>query len=64
MSSLPLGCFFAAPALKLAQWSEYAAGVVTPAQLLLTLRTRDDDSREPQAQEHSAGGLELPKVLA
>lgn len=63
VSSLPLSWFFAAPGLKLAQWSENAAGVLTPAELL-TLRTRDDDSREPQAQEHSAGGLELPKVLA
>lgn len=55
---------FAAPGLKIAEWPDKAAGVLPPADLVLTLRIRDDDSREVQAQAQSARGLELLEELA
>jgi tRNA threonylcarbamoyladenosine biosynthesis protein TsaE len=55
---------FAAPGLKIAEWPDKAAGVLPAADLVLTLRIRDDDSRELQAQAQSARGLELLEVLA
>lgn len=55
---------FATPGLKLAEWPEKAAGVLPLADLVLTLRICDDDSRELQAQAQSARGLQLLEVLA
>ena len=55
---------FAAPGLKLAEWPEKAAGVLPVADLVLTLRIRDDDSRELLAQAQSARGTELLEALA
>lgn len=55
---------FAAPGLKIAEWPDKAAGVLPPADLVLTLHIRDDDSRELQARAHSARGLQLLEMLA
>jgi tRNA threonylcarbamoyladenosine biosynthesis protein TsaE len=55
---------FAAPGLKIAEWPEKAAGVLPPADLVLTLRIRDDDSREALAQAQSARGQQLLEALA
>ena len=55
---------FAAPGLKIAEWPEKAAGVLPLADLVLTLRICDDDSRELQARAQSARGLELLELLA
>jgi len=50
---------FASPGLKLAEWPDKAAGYLPPADLVLNLTVRDDDSRVLTLQGQTATGRTL-----
>lgn len=54
---------FASPGLKLAEWPEKAAGLLPPADLALTLRVQDDESRHVTLTARTAAGAALLRGL-
>lgn len=50
---------FARPGLKLAEWPDKAAGLLPTPDLVLTLDTLDDDSRQVTASAGSPKGVQL-----
>lgn len=54
---------FASPGLKLAEWPEKAAGLLPAADLAVTLRVQDDESRHVTLTARTAAGAALLKGL-
>ncbi len=55
---------FAAPGLKLAEWPAKAAGMLPPADLVMTLEPLDEQRREVRLDAGTPRGLRLLEALA
>ncbi len=50
---------FASPGLKLCEWPDHAGGLMSVADLDISLSVQQDDQRQVQLQAHSARGADL-----